>query len=337
MGKHKNRFEYQSTDLISFIWSRRKLLGSIIILAAIISAIVSIFITPKFQASVVMFPASSASVSKTLLSTNSNSREDILKFGGEEEGEQLMQILYSAEIRNQIVRKFNLAHHYKIDTTSRYWRTSLFTEYKSNITFHRTEYMSVVVDVLDANPDTAALIANEISNQIDSVMTYIQRERAKKAFEIVGKEYLNLEYQINQLKDSLKHLHALGVIDFKSQSKAFTEAYAKALENGNSNGAKLLEKKLNILAKYGGTYVALRDLLKNETRRLSELKAKYMEAKVDAEQTIPHKFVVDKAYKAEKKSYPKRMLIVLISTLSAFFLALILLILIEKINFKLKD
>ncbi len=337
MGKHKNRIEYHSTDLVRFVWSRRKFLGSLIVLAAIISAIVSLFITPKFQSSVVMFPASSASVSKTLFSTNSNSREDILKFGGEEEGEQLMQILYSAEIRNQIVKKFNLAHHYKIDTTSRYWRTSLFSEFKDNITFHRTEYMSVVVDVLDANPDTAALIANEISNQIDSVMTYIQRERAKKAFAIVGKEYLNLEYQINQLEDSLKHLHVLGIIDFKSQSKSFNDAYAKALEKGNSYGAKLLEKKLGILAKYGGAYVATRDLLKNETQRLSELKAKYMEAKVDAEQTIPHKFVVDKAYKAEKKTYPRRLLIVFISTLSAFFFALIMLIIFENINFKLKD
>lgn len=306
-------------------------------MAAVISAIVSLFITPKFLSSVVMFPTSSASVSKTLLSTNSNSREDILKFGGEEEGEQLMQILYSTKIRSQIVKKFNLAHHYKIDTTSRFWRTSLFSEYKSNISFHRTEYMSVVVDVLDANPDTAALIANEISNQIDTVMSYIQHERAKKAFEIVEKEYINLEYQIAQMEDSLKHLREFGITDYKSQSKALNSAYAKALENGNMKGAKLLENKLGIIAKYGGAYVAIHDLLKNETLRLSELKSKYMEAKVDAEQTIPHKYVVDKAYKAEKKTYPKRLLIVLISTLSAFFLALILLILFDNFNFKLKD
>jgi uncharacterized protein involved in exopolysaccharide biosynthesis len=337
MGKHKNRFEFRSTDFITFAWSNRKLLISVIVSAIFLSAIISFFITPKYQSSVVMFPASSASVSKTLLTTNSGSREDILKFGGEEEGEQLMQILYSTEIRSEIIKKFNLAHHYKIDTTSRYWRTNLNSEYKSNITFHRTEYMSVIIDVLDANPDTAAFIANEISNQIDSVMTKIQHDRAKKAFEIVEKEYLLLEKQITQMEDSLRQLQSFGIIDYKSQAKAYNTAYAKAIENGNTKGAQLLEKKLNLIAKYGGTYLAISDLLKNETLRLSALKSKYVEAKVDVEQTIPHKFIVDKAYRAEKKTTPKRLIIVMVSAFSAFFMALILLVLFENIKFKSKD
>lgn len=337
MGKHKNRFEFGSVDFIAFVWAKREILGMVIFSAVIISAIVSLFITPMFLSSVVMFPASSASVSKTLLTSNSNSREDILKFGGEEEGEQLMQILYSTEIRSRVIKKFNLAHHYKIDTTKRFWRTRMYNEYNSNITFRRTEYMSVVVDVLDANPDTAALIANEISNQIDTLMTYIQHERAKKAFEIVEREYLHLESQISQMQDSLRHLQEFGIIDYKSQSKAFNTAYAKAIESGNMKGAKLIENKLSIIARYGGTYIGIRDLLKNETLRLSELKAKYMEAKVDAEESIPHKFIVDKAYKAEKKTYPKKSLIVLISALSAFFLALLLLVIFENVHFKSKD
>jgi hypothetical protein len=337
MGKHKNRFEFRSTDFITFVWAKRKILGFAVAFAVVISLIISLFITPLFLSSVVMFPASSASISKTLLSSNSNSREDILKFGGEEEGEQLMQILYSTDIRTQIIKKFNLAHHYKIDTTQSYWRTRIFNEYKDNITFRRTEYMSVIVDVLDANPDTAALIANEISNQIDSVMSRIQHERAKKAFEIVKGEYLHLESQISQLQDSLKHLQQLGIIDYKSQAKAFSSSYAKALESGNARGAKMIENKFGTMAKYGGAYVAVHDLLKNETVRLSELKAKYTEAKVDAEQTIPHKFVVDKAYKAEKKTYPRKSLIVLISAFSAFFLTLVLLIIFDNVNFKPKD
>ena len=337
MGKHKHRFSFESTDFITYVWAKRRPLITISIIAAVVSAIVSLLITPKYQSTVIMFPASSASISKSLLGSNINAQDDLLRFGTEQEGEQLMQVLNSAEIRDKIIQKFNLYSHYKIDTTSGYWRTKLYNEYKSNITFHRTEYMSVVIDVLDVDRDTAAYIANEISNQVDTVMTRIQRDRAQKALAIVEHEYHNMENQMGQMADSLKHISQLGVINYNAQAKAFSQAYANAIASGKLNGARMLEDKLKTLAKYGGSYVALSDLLKLETERLSQLKENYMDAKVDAEQTIPHKFVVDKAYRSEKKAYPKRMLIVLISTISAFFLYLLLLIFRDTIAHQTKD
>jgi hypothetical protein len=63
---------------------------------------------------------------------------------------------------------------------------------------------------------------------------------------------------------------------------------------------------------------------------LSYLKARYEEAKVDAEENLPQKFVVESAYKAEKKSYPVRWIIVLVSTLAAFFISILVIISVEK-------
>jgi uncharacterized protein involved in exopolysaccharide biosynthesis len=63
-----------------------------------------------------------------------------------------------------------------------------------------------------------------------------------------------------------------------------------------------------------------------------------MEARVDAEQVIPHKFVIDQAYKSDKKAYPKRLIIILVSAISAFSLALLLMIIIDSIaSSKIKD
>jgi uncharacterized protein involved in exopolysaccharide biosynthesis len=337
MGKHKKHFSFTSVDFIVYVWTKRKLLITITIIAAIVSAIVSFTITPKFKSSVVLFPASSGSISKTLISQAGNPKDDILKFGSEEEAEQLLQVLNSEEIRSKIIKKYDLAKHYKIDTASRFWRTKLFNEYKSNIKFKLTEYMSVVVEVLDKHPDTAAFIANEISDQIDTVMSRIQNDRAKKALALVEKEYNEMVNQMNQMSDSLRKIRELGVINYKAQSKALNDAYAKALVQGNAHGIKEIEAKLKILAKYGGKYNQLSDLLLDETLRLSDLRGKFMEAKVDAEQTIPHKFVVDKAYTSEKKAYPIRSLIVLVSALSAFFIALLLVIIRDSISNRKKN
>jgi hypothetical protein len=68
--------------------------------------------------------------------------------------------------------------------------------------------------------------------------------------------------------------------------------------------------------------------LEYEKKELVDVKSKFMEAKVDAEQDLPFKFAV----KAEKKSYPVRWLIVVVSTLSTFILALLVLLLFESIK-----
>jgi uncharacterized protein involved in exopolysaccharide biosynthesis len=73
-------------------------------------------------------------------------------------------------------------------------------------------------------------------------------------------------------------------------------------------------------------------MLEHERKQLSEMKAKYEEAKVDATQNLPHKFVVTSAFVAERKSYPVRWIIVLISLISTFFLMVVVLIILERTN-----
>jgi uncharacterized protein involved in exopolysaccharide biosynthesis len=48
---------------------------------------------------------------------------------------------------------------------------------------------------------------------------------------------------------------------------------------------------------------------------------------------MPHKFVIDKAYPSDKKDSPKRMMIILFSTLSAMFFALLIAAVQEKISY----
>jgi len=76
----------------------------------------------------------------------------------------------------------------------------------------------------------------------------------------------------------------------------------------------------------------LRMPLNIKTDQLTTLQRKYKEAKVDAEENLPQKFIVNDAYKAEKKSYPVRWLVVLVSVFSSLFLAIIIIIIMEKIS-----
>lgn len=327
-----NNNDFDSTNLIAFLYKWRKTFVIIGIASIVLSSIASFIITPKYKSSVVMFPAQTSSIAKALISENNNGKEDILKFGEEEDAEQMLQMLNSDDIRGEICKKFDLLKHYDIEADDKYKYTNLFKEYESNIKFDRTELMSVEVTVMDKDPQMAADIANEISNLVDTMKTKIQRERALEGLKIVAKSYWNLKAEIKAIQDSLGVLRALGINDYETQASVFNEQYAIALAKGNKAGVKELEEKLKILAKYGGSYITLSQNHEEQIKQLIEVKRKYEEARVDAEQTLPSKFIVNRAYKAEKKSSPIRWVIVVVSFISTMLFALIVLIILESFN-----
>ncbi len=326
-------FRFESTNLLLYIWNRKKPLIVVSFLAFVASVIISLTITPKYRSTVIFFPSSSTSISKALISTSGGGpARDILQFGEEEETERILQVLYSDEIRERLVEKYNLFEHYQIDPDSRYKCTTLYGKMKENISFRKTEYMSIRIDVLDTDPGVAADIANEIASLLDSTMNRMQKRRAREAYEIVEQEYFSLKNEIGALEDSLKTLGQLGVFNVEAQSQGLVELYLDAVSRGNRSQTERLEKQINVLAEHGGTYLFLTEFLENESARLSLLKEKYVEAKVDAEQNLSHTFIVNKGQEAEKKAYPKRSVIVIISTFSAFLFTLIVLVSIDSVR-----
>jgi len=333
--KTDQNFKFDATGILDYVLKHYKILLTLTIISGVIATIVSMFIANKYKSTVVLFPTSTISISQTLLTDNASTK-GILNFGEDEESEQIIQVLQSDEIKQRIIQKYNLFEHYKIDKNSQYAMTILLSEIEENIMIKRTEYMSIVIDVLDTDPQTAANIANDISNLLDTAMNHIQNDRAKLALKVVEDEYNELRNSILQLEDSLDVLRSLGVYDYESQAEVFSDAYAQAVAKNNLTGAKQLEEKLGILARYGGAYVSIRDFLEHEKKQLSAIKAKYAEAKVDAEQNLPHKFIVNNATKAEKKAYPMRSMIIAFTMISTFILTLILLLLYDIIGKTLK-
>lgn len=319
---------FDSTNLIVYLYNWRKPLLIVTLVAAVLAAIFSgpTFIEPQFESTVTVFPSTTNSLSKALLPQKFASRgQDILEFGKEEEAEQLLQILNTDEIRDSIIQKYQLLEHYEIDEDGKYAKTELYETYSSNISFRRTEFMSVEISVLDANADTAALIANDIVVQLDKVKNRIQQERAQQGLAIIEREYKSLKGNLRSLEDSLTDLRYKGVHDYETQSAVLSEQLATAqIELGvNKPAVKAIQAKLDTLAKYGGTYVSLRDQLTYLKEEVVKLKTAYDQAKVDVEESLPATFKVNNAYPAEKKKYPVRWLIVALSMLGAFTFTLV--------------
>lgn len=321
-----------SFDLVVFLWRKRRLIIGITLLGAIAGVIAAYAIRPLFKSEVILFPAITNSVSKALLSEQSTGRDDILALGDEEDAEQLLQILHSDLVRERSAERFGLMKVYRIKADDPHKNSDLREAYEDHIKFEYTKFGSVRVEVLDEDPQRAADIANFIAEQVDSVWRDMARERAMKGFTLVKAKVEELQGQIEQMEDSMRTLRSLGVQDYHTQTERYNEYLGAAILKGDQRAVKEFEERFKVLAQYGGAYVTLQDRQFNEVKRLSVLRMKLEQAQADLESDLPHKFVVNKAFAADRKSYPVRWLVVAISTASALLLALLLIIIQENVR-----
>ena len=180
--KEKNiSFDFTNFRLLYFIYRKKNILLIISIIAIIFSLIASSMIEPLYKSTLIFFPAHTSSISKSFLSTKVIQKERSA-FGEKEELDQFLQILYADEIKDKIIKKYNLMQHYQIDTLSDYPKTQLSKEFDSKITYSRTHYRSLKVEVFDTNPNFSANIANDIASYLDTIINNMQKKGLKKHF-----------------------------------------------------------------------------------------------------------------------------------------------------------
>jgi len=315
-NKQQTGYNFNSVDLLIYMWKKRWILMGVGFLAAVTSIIISIMITPMFEANVIMFPATSTSVSKELLVNNYQGRQNVHGFGEEDQAEQLLQVLNSEPIRSRVIENYDLMEHYEIDPAGKYPVTELLEQYKSNINFRLTEFMSVEISVMDKDPQIASDIANDISYLVDTVYNDMKKERALQALELVRTEYEESEVDLLLLRDSLNMIY----FDFTRELN----------ERGNTT-----EDLIKAITKNWARYQAMTDKVRNAAAIEVGLGLRFREARVEAVQNLAHKFVVEKAIPPEKKAYPNKSLIVIVSTFASLLFALIILIVIDNVKARL--
>lgn len=323
---------YNSEQVIKLLFDYKKPIIIILVVAAILAIVFSspLFITPLYKSTTILYPTSSNSISKVLISTSFQTDKDIMNFGESEQTEQMLQVLNSNKVRDKVIERFNLMEHYGIKANQKHPLTKLNKFYDNRITFRKTENNAVKITVLDPDAEIASRMANEIAEIYDSTMNQIQKEVAVKAFQTVEREYKDLCDEMQMLEDSLNTLRKLGVFDYEAQVEMLSQQLAVELGRNNTAGINAIQKQLDILAEYGGISFAISERLDKDRAQLSLFKSKYEEAKVDATEYIPHKFVVNTAFVAERTAYPIRWLVVTITVLSTFLLLLFLLIILDR-------
>jgi len=311
--------------LIQFIWKKKTPILIITGIAAIVSIIVSFLITPLYLSSAIVFPAASSNVS---FDAQRNVKAAAMDFGEEEQAEQLVQILQSSRIKDRIVKKYHLLADYEISENDPNKYYKLNKAYYGNFSFNRTRFGSIQIDVLDKDPKKAAAMANDIVDLIDTVKNDMIRERTIPAFAINLRKKKQMEHERDSLLTRLEDLAQLGVLPNDVRATLY-----QALVDSKSAAEKAeIQRKIDINTKYGSVYDGLEYQRNEKIVKIEDFRVSYEQAESDANAQFNHKFVVEKAVVADRKEKPKRMIIVLVSTIGGFIFGLFFLLIQQRLK-----
>ena len=251
-----------------------------------------------------------------------------MDFGEEEQAEQLVQILQSSRIKDRLVKKYDLLADYDISENDPNKYYKLNKAYYGNFSFNRTRFGSIQIDVLDKDPEKAAAMANDIVDLIDTVKNEMIRERTIPAFEINLRKKKQMEHERDSLLTRLEELAQLGVLPNDVRATLY-----QALVDSKSPTEKTeIQRKLDINSKYGSVYDGLEYQRNEKIVKIEDFRVSYEQAESDANAKFNHKFVVEKAVVADRKEKPKRMIIVLVSTIGGFIFGLFFLLIQQRLK-----
>lgn len=325
MENTNDNFEEKKNDLLLFLWKKRKFIVIICLSTAIITTIVSIFMTPLFLSSAIIFPTATSTVS---FSEQRNAKASSMDFGEEEQAEQMVQILSSSRIRDILVQRYDLMNHYDIKATDPNKNYKFGKAYSDHIQFTRTKFGSIQIDVLDKDRELAAEIANKIVDLIDTVKNQMIKDRTVPAFDINKRKKEIIEISLKEVSDKLDTLSKIGVVTSDARANLF-----QALNDSkNATDKAFFKNQLDVNIKYGAEFDGLVMLRHEKTTKLADFEDSYEQAESDANTNFNHKFVVEQAVVADKKEKPKKAIIVLVTSLMVFVLTIFGLLIQEKIK-----
>ncbi len=310
--------QFYQINILKFLNKWKIHLGVIVLIAVVLSAIFSssMFITPKFKSFAIVYPS------------------NISAYSDESETEQMLQILQSGDIRDSVIKRFNLAKHYKIDSSYKYFVSTINWEYAQNVKVNKTPYEGINIEVMDKDPVIARDIVNSILYFYNKKVRKLHEDKFAEVVKLYERSIAKKRMYIDSLEQRFVELSTTyGLLDYGNQSREIARGYLRTIDGSSSqiNTKEVLRLKENIEQK-GGEFLYLQGLIGQESGKFAELTKDYEMAYMNYDRKFSYTNVITEPYVADKKAYPVRWLIVAISALATFFVAFIFIMIFE--NYK---
>lgn len=291
---------FENDEILGVLWRWRKPLIVVFVVSILGSAIFSspAFIKPKFKSFARVYPT------------------NLKKYSDESPTEQMIQMLESDAIRDEVCEQFDLDTIFDIEKDDPHYRDLLYREYADHVQFKKTKFESVEVEALSTSPEVAYKMVLSIIDLYNVEVKRLQDEKLVEAMETVKAMMLQKREERDELEKRLNVLRRdYGILDYTSQVKNLSKEYYKILARSNGGDSKLKKVKaeLDNLKERGVEYENLSGRLWSARDSYNSYKLKYEEHVKELNRKKEYAMKIVNPYKADKKTYPVRWLVVLVS------------------------
>lgn len=308
---------FDNQNILGIIWKWKKHLIIVGILAMVLSAIFSMpmFIQPKFKSTARIYPSF-----------------NIYTFSDESESEQMLEFINSQDIKFRVIDAFNLNEVYKINKNDPMYQTYILAEFNDNVSFKKTEYETIEIRVMDADPKRACAMCDSIISFLDEKIRSVHRVKYEEVANISSRDLKKLDHELDSIKSKMDVLRKdYKILDYEAQAKEVTRGMVNVLaeQKKNTSGGKELQEWMKNLSEKGGEYELLADQQKTCLIQRDSIKIIHDQSVSNANKKINYGQRVQNPVPADKKAYPVRWLIMLTSTFAALFTALLVILVLE--------
>ncbi len=319
----ENYFNNLSLMRIFLKWKWQLLI--IAVIAALVGVIISspFIITPKFKSDALVYPS------------------NIAPYSDESESEQMLQWLQSKDIKDSVIKKFNLAKHYEIDSSYKYFYSTMMYMYNENVSINKTQWESIEIVVTDKDPVIAYEMVNSIMEFCNLKIRSIHKEKYNEVVVSLNNTLNEKKQQLDSIENALAVLrNDYGLFDYESQAREITRGFLKTFDGSSSNrpSQDVNLMKANFEEK-AGELAQLTQRRVDVMRIYYEFELKRDQALYDSAKEFTYLNVVTPPTIADKKAYPIRWLIVVYSVVAALFFSVVVISIREnqKINSVIRD
>jgi hypothetical protein len=250
------------------------------------------------------------------------------KYSEESYTEQMLEILNSGDIRDEMIEAFKLDEHYKISPLYKYYKSALYGKFSEEVSFRKTENEAVKITVMDTDPIIACAMVDSLRMFYDRKVASLHRIKQSEELRIRTEELTRLKHQVDSLTGCLGDLgRKYGVLEMTGQAEGLSTAYFQAVANGRDN-QELKDLYGDVAAK---TPEARSLMLQVEScaTLIAKVQAMRDDAYREIIKDITYSVVVTPPFVADKKDWPKRSVIILMSVFFTLIMAMVVIGVIE--------
>ncbi len=300
---------FNSIDLFGLLnrWKKHLIIVGMISFVAAIFFSSPMFIKPKFKSEAIVYPS------------------NLMAYSGESATEQMLQVAQSSDIRESMIKAFDLFSHYDIDTVKDlFHETHVIGIYEENVTIKKTEYESMQVIVYDTDPKVASRMVDSLIHFFNIKARQMQAEKSAEVMIIIGNQLKDKKQEMDSMENLIQGMsEQYGLLDLKSQTKEVTRAYFKNPSN------KEVRDLYSALHTNGLSFNAINEHLWRTRGTYNDLKLAYENVERDVIKKLTYTNIVTKPFPSDKKATPVRWLIVAVGVGSSLLLAFMILIIMD--------